>query len=406
MAYKRNLLAIIIIFITLLAGLTHAEPNDVASQFLALQVEGDPYMVWFDKGKILYSQTAYKEAVEAFSKIGKDAPPDVLDESLYLTANSMLETGNYDDAISYVNTISNKSRIYPFVLYTKAMVNLKTGDEKIAIDNLEEVSKYIKSAQAAKVNQNGEQKGQKNETEHLAHRANLTLGFIYLEKEGYTDAIKYFSAVPKESPFHEKALFGLGWTYARMGRWVRSIVFWEELSSSYPDSHYSREVVPYIGYAYTKLNAYGKAIEQNGSALTYYRNMTAKLSDLKKEVQNISRNKSPNNSIDKLARAAGLLEDKELSAGLRLYAGLVSMEEYLGQASPGISYEIESLINTSKKKRADILDDIYEKALADLEHLQEQILESSIDTTLEMVQNLRLEGGGQISNDMIFVNHD
>ncbi|OGW43111.1 MAG: hypothetical protein A2132_06455 [Nitrospirae bacterium RBG_16_43_11] len=191
-----------------------------------------------------------------------------------------------------------------------------------------------------------------------------------------------------------------------MGRWVRSIVFWEELSSSYPDSHYSREVVPYIGYAYTKLNAYGKAIEQNGSALTYYRNMTAKLSDLKKEVQNISRNKSPNNSIDKLARAAGLLEDKELSAGLRLYAGLVSMEEYLGQASPGISYEIESLINTSKKKRADILDDIYEKALADLEHLQEQILESSIDTTLEMVQNLRLEGGGQISNDMIFVNHD
>ena len=390
MAYKRNLSAIIIIFITLLAGLTHAEPNDAASQFLALPVEGDPYRVWFDKGKILYSQTAYKEAVEAFSKIGKDAPPEILDESLYLTANSMLETGNYDDAGSYVNTISNKSRIYPFVLYTKAMVNLKTGDEKIAIDNLEEVSKYVKSAQ----------------TEHLAHRANLTLGFIYLEKEGYTDAIKYFSAVPKESPFHDKALFGLGWTYARMGRWVRSIVFWEELSSSYPDSPYSREVVPYLGYAYTKLNAYGKAIEQNGSSLTYYRNMTAKLSDLKKEVQNISRNKSQNQSIDKLARIAALLGDKELSAGLRLYAGLVTMEEYLGQASPGISYEIESLINTSKKKRDDILDDIYKKALAGLEHLQEQILESSIDTTLEMVKNLRLEGGGQISNDMIFVDHD
>lgn len=398
MEFKRNLSAIIVIFITLLAGLTHAEPNDLASQFLSLSVEGDPYRVWFDKGKILYKQMEYKSAVEALSKIDKDAPPEIIEESSYIIANSLMEMDRYSDALSYANVVSNKSRFYPFALYTRAMINLKTGNEKAATDYLEEILKYSKPAQTPKGKQSGEKEGQRSETEILAYRANLTMGFIYLGKDNHPEAIKYFSAIPKENPFHEKALFGLAWTYARMGRWVRSVVFWEELSSTYPDSPYTREAVPYLGFAYTKLNAYGKAIEQNGITLTYYRNMTAKLSDLQKEVQN--------KNIDKIARTVSILGDKELSAALTLYKGLLSMEAYLALASPGISYEAEYLINMSKKKREAILDNVYSKVLSNLEQLQQQFLESSIDTTLEMVQNLRLEGGGQISNDMIFVNHD
>ena len=68
MEFKRNLSTIIVIFITLLAGLTHAEPNDLASQFLSLSVEGDPYRVWFDKGKILYKQMDTNQQLRHLSK--------------------------------------------------------------------------------------------------------------------------------------------------------------------------------------------------------------------------------------------------------------------------------------------------------------------------------------------------
>src|SRR3990170_1279089 len=154
MVSKKFLLAAIILFISLLSTIPYAGQNPplppfskgaglpllrsiatgrgglFSSQFLALPVEGDPYRVWFEKGKILYSQMAYREAFDAFTKIDKNAPPDILDESSYLSANSLMETGNYDHAASFANAVSNKGPVYPFALYTMAMINLKTGNEK------------------------------------------------------------------------------------------------------------------------------------------------------------------------------------------------------------------------------------------------------------------------------------
>ena len=415
MVSKKLLLAAIILFINLLSNIAYAGQDDlllgnpiptqslplkgrVFSSFLALPIEGDPDRVWFDKGKILYSQMDYLKAYDALSKIDKNAPPDILAESLYLSANCLMKAGNYDDAALLARTVSNKSWIYPFALYTSAMISLKKGDEKDATEYLEEVTKYAGSGLSFLRKQTTEEEARQRQTSALAHRASLTLGFIYLEKDEHNEAIKYLLAIPKESPSYAKALFGLGWAYARMDRWVRSVVIWETLFSSFPDSPYTIETAPYIGYAYTQLNAHGKAVEQNGIALRYYKDISAKISALKSEVRN--------GNIDKISSAINMYGDNEVNAGLRLYRGLSQMEEYLGQLTPGISPDAEFLIRSSKKRREVILDDIKAKAVGHLEELQRQLLETSIDTSIRMAQNLRLEGGGQISSDMIFIDHD
>ena len=166
----------------------------------------------------------------------------------------------------------------------------------------------------------------------------------------------------------------------------------------YPDSPYTIEVVPYIGHAYTRLNAYGKAIEQNGIALRYYKDISATIAGLKSGTQQ--------GDIDTIARTVSIYGDKEMSGSLKLYKGLLEMEVYIGQLSPGVSAGAEALINSSKKMRADIPDDVYTKVQVYLEQLQRQLLETAIDTSIRMAQNLRLEGGGQISNDMTFIDHD
>lgn len=398
MVSKSSLFAAIIVSVYLLTGLAHAEQGDLQSQFLSLPYKGDPDKVLFEKGKILYSQMAYVKALDALSKIDKNAPPDILAESLYLSANCLMNTGKYDDAALLADRVSSKSWIYPFALYTRGMISLRKGNDKDAAGYLEEVTKYGGTSPFLWRKQTAEEEARAKQTLALAQRANLTLGFMYLEKKEYNEAIKYLLAIPKDSQYYANTLFGLGWTYAGMDRWVRSVVIWETLFSSYPDSPYSLEVAPYIGYAYTQLNAHGKAVEQNGIALRYYKDISSKISALKSGVRN--------GDIDKLSSAINIYGDNELYAGLRLYRGLLQMEEYAGLLSPGISPDVESLIRSSKKRREVLLDDIKKKTMEHLERVQRQLIETSVDTTIRMSQNLRLEGGGQISSDMIFHGHD
>lgn len=373
--FKERLFIAVMLTTLLVSQTIYAETPDIPFLLMSLQMEGDPFKVWFEKGKTLYRLKAYSEAAEAFSRIGKDAPPDIMEESLYLRANSLMKTGNYPGALSAANLIPAKSRFYFQGLYTRAMISLNSGQEREAAETLELVSKNP-------------------QREDLAMKAHLTLGFIYLESNNPSEALKHFSVIPKDSPFYMQALFGSGWAYANMGRWVRVVVFWEELSTLYPESSYTREALPHIGHAYATLSAYGKALEQNGTALHHYENMLKKIPDIERG----GREKE----IKGIERAIELLGERRLLREMELYHGLLSMEEYLSGIREGISYDVESLREVSKKKRGEIIDRISERLLQSIEELRHQLLEASVRTSLEIARNLRLEGGGQISSDMIF----
>lgn len=361
--------------VTLVSSVVYAESAGIPSLLMSLQVEGDPFNVWFEKGKTLYRLKAYSEAAEAFSRIGKDAPPDILEESLYLRANSLMKAGNYPEALSAVNLIPAKSRFYVQGLYTRAMISLNSGRERGAAETLEQVSKNLQS-------------------EDLALKAHLTLGFIHLDGNNPLEALKHFSVIPKDGPFYMQALFGSGWAYTKMGRWVRAVVFWEELAGLYPESSYAREALPHIGSAYATLSAYGKALEQNGTALHHYERMLEKISELEKEVRG--------KEIGGIERAIDFIGDRRLSGEFELYTGLLSLEEYLTGVREGEAHDVKTLIKASKEKRDEIIDRLSGRLLQGLEVLRGRLLDASVDATLEIARNLRLEGGGQISSDMIF----
>ena len=381
----RFLILIICLFIfpvaNVLSGhLAYAEPADIPSLILSLRMEGIPSMVWFEKGKALYKLMAYREAAESFSHIEKDGekdgiPKEIIEESLYLRANSLMKIGGYSEAVALLNLIPDKSRFYSYGLFTKAMINLRQGNEKDAIEVFDQISRSFPA-------------------ENLAFKAHLTSGFIFLERGNPSEAVRHFAVIPVTSPSYVQALFGSGWAYATMGRWVRAVVFWEELSSRYPESKYAREVMPYIGHAYATLSAYGKALDQNGIALRYYQDLLKRLSDIGKRIQS--------KDIKAIAEAIDIAGDKKMSDDLELYHGLLSMEGYLLERKVGEKGLIETLITASKMKRGDIVDRISERLSRSIEGLRHQLLEASLTASLEIARNLRLEGGGRISDDMIF----
>lgn len=359
-----------------------AESVNLSPLILSLPLDkaSAPPIGWLEKGKALYKLMAYREAAEAFSRIERESeksgiPKEIIEESLYLRANSLMKIGNYPEAAAEISFISEKSRFYSYALYTKAMINLYQGNEKGAIEIFEQVSRDFPA-------------------EELAFKAHLTSGFISLEKGNPEDAVRHFSVIPATSPFYEQALFGSGWAYARMGRWVRAVVFWEELSSRYPESKYTIEVMPQIGRAYATLSAYGKALEQNGAALQYYENLQRRLSAIKQGVQS--------KDMKAMTQAAGLAGDNEMAEDLELYQGLLSLEGYvLGRKDLGEALVIP-LITASKKRRDDIADRLAERLSRRMNDLRQQLFEASFNTSLEVARNLRLDGGGHISDDMIF----
>ncbi len=369
------ILSFLFVFIPLTFNQTQAA--DIPSQIFNLKIEGEPSNVWFEKGKMLYKIMAWSDAVSAFSNIDSSAPQDMLDESLYLRANCLIKTGSFTEAMSSVSKIQGKSKFYVQSLYTKAIISINTGNVKEAADYLEQLLKIIPESKTAKDTQNPDMRD-------LAQKTHLLLGFILLGQNNPEDAAKHFEIIPENSPLYTQALYGSGWAYANMGRWVRTVIFWEELVTTSPDSPYSREVVPYIGHAYTKLSAYGKALEQNGKALRYYEDLLKKIQSLEKDIQN--------QDIKGLNHAVDITGNSNLTEKLSLYNGLASIEERL----------VEPLIGESMRFRKEIIDSVTERLKQDIKELKQSLLEESANASLEMARNLHLEGGGQINNDMIF----
>ncbi len=383
----------IILVIILLSRLAYAGLADIPSIFFSLPVKGDPSIVWFEKGKILYEQMAYREAERAFSQMDKNAPQDIMDESLYLRANSLMQIGSYSEAMEVADLIPGRSRFHLFGLYTKAMISLNTGREKDAIDNLKLITQNAPVAQAIK-EKDIKDKNSRLLT-NLASKAHLTLGFIYLERNNTGEAIKNFSVIPRDNPFYMQALFGMGWAYTNVERWVRSVVFWEELSYLYPESVYTREVTPYIAHIYATLSAYGKAVEQNGVALLYYEDLLKKISDIEKGVQR--------KDVEVITRTIDFIGDKQLTEEFKLYNGLLSMEEYLsGVVKDRDDSKVKSLTEILREARDGMLNSISKRLTHALAGLRHQLLETAANTTIEMARNLRSEGGGHISDKMVF----
>ena len=79
------------------------------------------------------------------------------------------------------------------------------------------------------------------------------------------------------------------------------------------------------------------------------------------------------------------------------------MEEYLVLASP--VFHMSRIFNKYVKEKRAVSLIMYTKSAFKSGTVATTVSGIFNNTTLEMVQNLRLEGG-QISNDMIFVDHD
>jgi len=101
----------------------------------------------------------------------------------------------------------------------------------------------------------------------LRDRANLALGFAYLQANKPDKALPILQRVRLNGPYSNKALLGVGWAQAALGDYKGALVPWLTLRGRNLLDAAVQESYLAVPYAYAKLNANAQAAENYEDAL-------------------------------------------------------------------------------------------------------------------------------------------
>lgn len=104
----------------------------------------------------------------------------------------------------------------------------------------------------------------------LQDKANLALGYAYLQASDMNTAISYFQKVRIKSPFSSQALLGLGLSEAALGQHQRALIPWLELQKGDIREPEVQEAVLLIPEALFKLESYKNAQGSYQNAVSRY----------------------------------------------------------------------------------------------------------------------------------------
>lgn len=201
--------------------------------------------------RVFYNKNEPQNALHALQKIRQS--PDKYDaqetntfkaEVAYLRALASIDVGQFSVAVISLKALKNEKKLRGFVLYNLGIALIQSGKEQQGIEVLDELGRMDFS---------------ENRLLALKDKTNLKLAYRYLEKGEAKQAQKYFEHVRLDGPYSNRALLGAGWVAIAQGRYDRALVPWSMLHKRAKTNYSVQETLMAVPYAYSKLNAYGRA---------------------------------------------------------------------------------------------------------------------------------------------------
>jgi hypothetical protein len=203
----------------------------------------------FYLGKIWY-QRGYLEQAAATLGVASNGtlPPDMDAERRMLYAQALLELGRYADAVRALEGWQG-----PPVWQAYARYNL--GVALVRQQRLEEGTRLLDLV--GRLNARG------RELLALRDKANLALGYAYIQADQPVRALPVLARVRLTGPLSTKALLGVGWADVAVGQYRDALTPWLELRGRNLLDSAVQESYLALPYAFAKLGA-------NGQAAQYY----------------------------------------------------------------------------------------------------------------------------------------
>jgi hypothetical protein len=242
--------------------------NEAGARFEKLLTPDIPAGVrnraWFYLGVVWYARGYLDKAEQSLRKVQGTLAPELEAEKVHLLANVLMRQGRFDEAVQILNGWRGSPDWVAYAQFNLGAAFVRKG-------LLSEADRFLTAV--------GTLDTQRSELLALKDRANLALGFAYLQANDAAKAKPVLERVRLSGPFSNKALLGLGWADAALGQFRDALRPWLELHNRNLLDAAVQESFLAVPYAYGKLNANAQSAEAYESAIRSFDDETRNLDD-------------------------------------------------------------------------------------------------------------------------------
>jgi hypothetical protein len=235
----------------------HNAAGDIFERLLTDNVStGVRNRAWLYLAQIWYDRGYLDKADAALRKVNGRMSPDLEAQKELLSANVLMHQGKYDEAAQLLSGWRSgpaNSAVW------SAYARFNLGVALIRTNRLADADPFLSGV--------GTMLAPTPELEALKDRANLALGFAYLQANQPERARVALARVRLNGPYSSKALLGMGWADAALGDYQGALTPWMELRSRNVLDAAVQESYLAVPYAYSKLNANAQSAEYYETAV-------------------------------------------------------------------------------------------------------------------------------------------
>jgi outer membrane protein assembly factor BamD (BamD/ComL family) len=225
----------------------HLRAAGIFERLLADNVEQDVRdRTWFFLAKIWHQRGYLAESQQALDKIEAEMPEPFEAERHMLQAQLLIDKGQHEQAIALLSNWRGKDAWANYAKFNLGVALVRSGKVKDA-------SRIL--------NQLGKLDPLNEELASLRDKANLALGYAYLQDRQPLAAKAPLQRVRLDGPFSNKALLGVGWADAENDNYRRALVPWMELGGRDLLDPAVQEAMLAIPYAMAKLSSISQAAD-------------------------------------------------------------------------------------------------------------------------------------------------
>ena len=243
--------------------------NEAGERFETLLTQSVPEGVrnraWFYLGKVWYARGYLDRAERAINEVHGRLSPDLEAERMHLLSNILMRQQRFDEAITLLNGWKARNDQSDWLAY--AQYNL--GVALVRKGLITEADPFLTTV--------GTMETPRRELRSLRDRANLALGYAYLQSNQPQLAKPVLERVRLDGPFSNKALLGVGWADAAEGQFQEALTPWMELRDRNLLDSAVQEAYLAVPYAFAKLNANAQAAQNYELAIQSFDSETVSL---------------------------------------------------------------------------------------------------------------------------------
>jgi hypothetical protein len=243
----------------------HIEAGKIFERLLARNVSPSvANRAWYYLGKIWYQRGYWSEAEGALRKVKGELPPRLEGEKRNLMAQVLIQEGRYDDAIAELNGWRGSPDWTAYAQFNLGVALLRKGRMNDAAALLDGVGRMPTSDP---------------ELLALRDKANLALGYAYLQGDQPVLAKPPLQRVRLQGVQSNKALLAVGWADSAEQKYREALVPWMELHGRNLLDSAVQESYLAVPYAYAKLNANAQAADYYNTAINSYTSESARIDE-------------------------------------------------------------------------------------------------------------------------------